>query len=78
MAYLLTIAILGTGKACELYQNAEKERREAEERNKLEYCSNNRLKVALKDILEEFQLKANVRLFRKSELVGAGLYLSSN
>lgn len=60
------------GKACEIYQKAEKERREAEEKNKLEYCSNDKWRLALQDILEEFQKHTNQKVFRKPEFLNRG------
>lgn len=56
----------GTSKACEVYQQAEKERREQEERDKLDYCSNERQAVMMKVIFEDIQRKANENFGRKA------------
>ncbi|XP_050316198.1 stAR-related lipid transfer protein 7, mitochondrial-like [Anthonomus grandis grandis] len=62
----------GTSKACEIYQQEERERREEEERNKLEYCSNDRFRQAIQEIFEDFQRRTNERFFQKSEITHPG------
>lgn len=62
----------GVSKACELYRKEDRERREEEEKNKLEYCSNDRLGLAIQDFLEEFHRKAQEKFFRKSEIANPG------
>ncbi|CAG9769285.1 unnamed protein product [Ceutorhynchus assimilis] len=62
----------GVSKACEVYKKEDKERREEEERNRLEYCSNEKLRFIIQDILDDFHKKANEKLFRKSEITDSG------
>lgn len=62
----------GTSKACEIYKEADRLRREEEERNRLDYCANERLSVILTDIFEDIQRKANEKFLKNSETLKSG------
>ncbi|KAF7281753.1 hypothetical protein GWI33_004311 [Rhynchophorus ferrugineus] len=69
----------GLTKACQVIQQEEKIRKEEEEKNKLDYCSNERLSLLLANVFEDIQRKANETLlqFRKSDVKHSGALLKS-
>ncbi|XP_030754646.1 stAR-related lipid transfer protein 7, mitochondrial-like [Sitophilus oryzae] len=64
----------GVSKACQALQEEERLRREEEEKNKLDYCSNERLSLVLLQVYEDIQRKANEKLleFKRSEIIKSG------